>query len=851
MIPIRLELKNFLPYRVPDALRFDGIALACLTGSNGAGKSSILDSITWALWGYARAKRDDDLIHQGQTEMQVQFDFEQDGVLYRVIRKRVKRAKTGQTELTLLAHDPKEERWSLISEPSVRETEKRISAILHLTYETFIHSAFLQQGRADSFTTQTPADRKRILGEILGLSQWTMYEERTKDRLRKVDAEIDFHQRTITEITRELAARPGLLADQKQAEGLLADAQEALRLAQERLDAVRGAPEALRNARSQRDDLVRRQHDDERDLEDAVAQIALWEKHIADCQAVIDQREDIDGGYEALQQAKDADRSLRDKLDALTSIDRRRAELNGQLAAARARLDSEITRLERSIDELQTAIDADPAGELEALQSELDALRQIEANRIDMQRREADMREEIATHKANLATLKTEGIEKKERRDTLDATHEPLCPLCGQPLTDDHRLNMIAQLDTELETHRESYRVSNARMKDLESRLAGHRRELDGLEKAVKSMPTLQERAGKLQARADAAGQAAVRRDDDQRQLDALRAQLDAEDYGHDVREALAALGTEADGLGYDKGQHDAAKRTLDDYRRFETLKAKLDTSLQQLPSYEKSRDGALERQARIQRHIAELAEQIEKVDVEMAGLEVRAQEYNEREEEVRVQHTAMLAARDRLSRTQQKLDSLDAQEERRDMLADALKALQHESGLLTELRAAFGKNGVPAMIIESAIPELEDLANDLLRRMTDGRMALRLITQKDKVTGGVAETLDIEIADELGTRNYEMYSGGEAFRINFALRIALSKLLARRAGAQLRTLFIDEGFGTQDESGRAKLIEAINAIQGQFDVILVITHLDDLRDSFPVHIVVEKTAHGSRIAVR
>src|SRR5690606_25912684 len=105
-------------------------------------------------------------------------------------------------------------------------------------------------------------------------------------------------------------------------------------------------PEALRNARSQRDDLVRRQHDDERDLEDAVAQIALWEKHIADCQAVIDQREDIDGGYEALQQAKDADRSLRDKLDALTSIDRRRAELNGQLAAARARLDSEITRLE-------------------------------------------------------------------------------------------------------------------------------------------------------------------------------------------------------------------------------------------------------------------------------------------------------------------------------------------------------------------------------------------------------------------------------------------------------------------------------------------------------------------------
>jgi exonuclease SbcC len=95
------------------------------------------------------------------------------------------------------------------------------------------------------------------------------------------------------------------------------------------------------------------------------------------------------------------------------------------------------------------------------------------------------------------------------------------------------------------------------------------------------------------------------------------------------------------------------------------------------------------------------------------------------------------------------------------------------------------------------------------------------------------------------------MYSGGEAFRVNFAIRIALSKMLARRAGAQLRTLFIDEGFGTQDEDGRNKLVEAITAIQGDFDLIMVITHIDELRDAFPVHIIVEKTPNGSRVAVR
>ena len=135
--------------------------------------------------------------------------------------------------------------------------------------------------------------------------------------------------------------------------------------------------------------------------------------------------------------------------------------------------------------------------------------------------------------------------------------------------------------------------------------------------------------------------------------------------------------------------------------------------------------------------------------------------------------------------------------------MEDRLTQLREEKALYEELRAAFGKNGIPAMIIEAAIPELEEEANQLLTRMTEGRMNVRLDTQREKKTGGIAETLDILISDELGTRAYESFHGGEAFRVNFAIRVALSQLLARRAGAQFRTLFIDEGFGTQDEAGR------------------------------------------------
>ena len=105
-------------------------------------------------------------------------------------------------------------------------------------------------------------------------------------------------------------------------------------------------------------------------------------------------------------------------------------------------------------------------------------------------------------------------------------------------------------------------------------------------------------------------------------------------------------------------------------------------------------------------------------------------------------------------------------------------------------------------------------------------------------------------VSDELGPRSYEKYSGGEAFRVNLALRIALSKVLAQRIGAPLPTLFIDEGFSTQDAVGRERILEVIQSIAQDFQRILVITHMDEVKDAFPVRIEVQKTPAGSTFAL-
>jgi exonuclease SbcC len=175
---------------------------------------------------------------------------------------------------------------------------------------------------------------------------------------------------------------------------------------------------------------------------------------------------------------------------------------------------------------------------------------------------------------------------------------------------------------------------------------------------------------------------------------------------------------------------------------------------------------------------------------------------------------------------------------------------LREEQAIYQELQHAFSKNGVQAMLIESAIPDIEQEANRLLARMTRGRMQVRFETQRDTQKGDMVETLDIHISDEIGTRSYETYSGGERYRIDFAIRIALSKLLARRSGAQLQMLVIDEGFGTQDSEGRDGLLDAINAVRDDFACILVITHIEELKDAFNVRIEVTKTAQGSEIVI-
>ncbi len=508
MIPLRLELKNFLAYRSPDPLRFDGIHLACLIGSNGAGKSSLLDAITWALWGQARAKRDDELVHMGQTDMLVQLDFDQEGTTYRVVRRRSRKGRgTGALDLfSVVDGQP-----NTLSEPSIRETQEKINRLLRLDYETFTTSAFLQQGKADAFTTKAPAQRKQILSDILGLAQWERYEEAAKELLKTIASELMVIEQRIKDIDEELAKEPRLKQILGEAEAAQQEAEAALMIAEEKLAEVADSPAQMKAAQERKAEVERHRRERERDMQAITTDITRQEARIADYQSVIERREEIEAGYAALQSARDADTALGDKLIQLSDFDAARRDLETRLRDAKAELENEASAYTAQIAELQRALEQSDAEALSNVQAELTELQTVEASRNGLQEQMAAMNEDGASLRSLLKTLEDDGKKQGIRIDQLKATSSATCPLCGQPLDEQHRLDLVGQLEAELETMRAAYRDHQERSKVIKEETGGYRTQIAVWDTELKRLQPLMKQVGELQAQMDAANEAEAR----------------------------------------------------------------------------------------------------------------------------------------------------------------------------------------------------------------------------------------------------------------------------------------------------------------------------------------------------
>ena len=849
MIPVSLKIQNFMAYKEECHISFEAISTACLCGPNGSGKSSAFEALTWALWGKTRAKSDEDLIHLGQKQAEVAYEFEAGISRYRVTRKR-SRAKSANSSLGLEVlregvHEP-------IGGATMAETQQIINNLLHLDYQTFTNSAFLRQGHADELTIKPPAERKKVLADILDLSQYDRLEEIAKgyakerlEYLQVLEVEID-HWRE--EVSHKAECEQQLSVAHEREGEVVQNAAEvgirAMQLKEKSLD--------LDQKRQWLAELQRKERL-------AVEQLAYWRSEVAklstktaEHRQVLTQREDILFNMERLAKTRQEIEEQDEKFKRLVELKEHRAVAENKIASEEARIKAEVASAKKWQTELVEQADASQINDmLSKWQAYLEDVEKVEAALSTKRQAVEDVHAEGTQLKGHILALQ-DMLEGARRKLEMFLQGDAACPLCNHPLDAEERAHIETSYRSEVARLQAEVQSSDVKLSELRANYTAMKAEVTEREQElVKGKTDAHANIARLGKELEIAEKAAE-------DLESVEAQIQiAEECLRDGESAMTEryeadeLNHSINILGYDERAHDEARQLAKGLQPVEESHRNLQEAERLLPEEEAGFNKAKE-QVEFHADEAETARaaQGDYVWVQ-SDYDALVEDIKDAEREEAQLRTEQAAVEREIGSLQQKLQDIANAEKQAEEHRQCIGKAQQERQVFEDLAVAFGKKGIQALIIDAAIPEIEIEANRLLGQMTDNRMGLILDTQRETKKGDTVETLDISIWDELGTRSYEMYSGGEAFRINFALRIALSRMLANRAGAPLSVLIVDEGFGSQDADGLDKVIGAINSIQDEFDKIIVVTHLDELKNAFPDRIEVAKTEQGSVILSR
>ena len=554
---------------------------------------------------------------------------------------------------------------------------------------------------------------------------------------------------------------------------------------------------------------------------------------------------------------------LRDGVEAVRTVEREQADVRED----GSRLSAEVKGLEREVERIrrEQAKLAEKARRIETVETEecpTCGTRLTDGHRRQVAATYREEQDALATQLAEAeATMRERMAERDRLRERYRALQQQIARSNGVANELARVQGQIERLEggqRELEAQREqvlrleqqlteeTYRPDlRAERSDLEERLerepfdeaeyervreeAAQRRRY---EDQLRDLDAVQGRLEELRARVER----------QEREAEGLRADLSAGTTAGPLRQQIDQLEAQLEKVGYDGARHEAVRRELDALKEAPERYMQLANAERNLTDWSARRARLAAETEEVRAEAGRLREAVAAAEERLDAREALRAEQAERARERGEVEAALSQAQARRGGLQEKLQRCARDRERLAEVRKQHKAEKEERTLYRHLKDAFGKNGIPALIIEETLPEVEERANAILERLSGGRTRVHLETLKDKKTGGTKETLDIRITDEAGvSRAYEMFSGGEAFRVNFALRIALAQLLAERSGVRIRTLVVDEGFGTQDKQGVESLVEAIQAIREDFDKVIVITHLDELKEAFPVRIEVQK----------
>lgn len=889
MIPVKLQLKNFLSYGPkPEIVDFSHYRLICLSGKNGHGKSALLDAITWSLWGQARkvganSKPDQGLLRLGEMEMSVTFDFQFNKQKYRV--RRDFSQKYGKphiyVEFGMLQED---DYYVSLTEKTSRATQEKIEKTLGLDYETFINSSFLRQGHANEFSTKSPKERKEILSTILGLHHYDKARSTVLEQIRTVGSEQDHLQKLHVHTQQEYEQLKTVPEEQKQ---IATELQELEKEAtnyqieqnklQETFVLLQQKQQKASVLAATEQQLVDETNQQRKQLEQIVTQWKSTHKALL----ALPNKSALETEQKKLQNALQEEQDkfqhelktkelLLKQKEALTTLtaqlqkDALTQQQTAQLKLERISVELKTTKEQQIITQQKLEILKKEMGTKETRIAQLRTT--IAPDLLIAEPQEAQALFE--RHKnlyqkwieqGNWVNNELKALQQKQLLS--QHTENPSCPLCEQNLSQarkrflhkkfqdqaqqlNHRFERLKKSLGSLKVYLHQQHEQLQKIKEVET-------EHKAIETVTKEQTTLTELLTALTKKQQqlVAEQTASQKELEQHIKTQITLLSENAEY-KTLQTSVQKLEQELLTTQSDKTEQQKLKNQLDVI----TTQLQQCNELASLQAVQKERQTTVHTLCYSLKTLTKKTELTKQEQAAFKSIETELQTYKDATETLQKKVTSLATTKEFLL---QKKGNLQAQAEKRTTLEKALKKQEqkvNQSGAelhdLQLIAGALGKDGIQALLIEDALPEIEQEANDLLARLTDNQASISIESLRDLKKGGTRETLDINISDASGVRPYELFSGGEAFRIDFALRIAISKLLARRAGTSLQTLIIDEGFGSQDEEGLNRMMDALYTIQDDFEKIIIVSHLPAMKEQFPVHFYIQKDPNGSHVTV-
>jgi len=563
-------------------------------------------------------------------------------------------------------------------------------------------------------------------------------------------------------------------------------------------------------------------------------QIELRKKEIVDCEKIISQKEKVLNDFKNYQKFNTENNEFSQKLQKIRKIEEEKVLTERKIENERADLEVEVRNKQDRYKDLKMKAEQGAKNRVRLLELEekMKEIKLLEEKREEIQQKGSELNVEINSIKTQIERLKKDNKDNQEKLRLLRENPEGECPLCETKLNAERKRKIEDNINKEISlniTQIEKLRKETEESSKQKDRLVEKWKEAN---QRLKDKNIWQQKLSKVYLEREESIQAGKLMVSLQEEITKLGKTIQEKRYALEEQKRLKEIEGQIKNIGYDEERHRKLNRKIEELSNAPLEKVKLEEAEKKIDFLGDGLSELKENYQQKEINLKDFEKKKEKIRVELKELPFLKEKLMQEEQVLNSEQTLKDNILEERGGYQSKFDQCLKLEKEKKGIGKELEKSKKEQNIYEKLIVAFGKNGI-------------------LAKLTNNSTQISIESLRDLKSGGIKETLDIKISDELGFRDYELYSGGEAFRIDFSLRIALSKLLTRRAGTKLRTLVMDEGFGTQDEEGIDNLVQAIQSISEDFDKILVITHLESLKDAFPVRIEVTKLPEiGSRFEI-